>query len=858
MPEELFADHLGYEFIIFVRLTTYQLMINTFIKITTCIFLFLSVASPAQQVRNMTSGEIELALKKLNTVGSVLYIAAHPDDENTRLLSYFANEKLVRTGYLSLTRGDGGQNLIGKEQSELLGVIRTQELLAARRIDGAEQFFTRANDFGYTKNPEETFKFWPHDSILADVVWIIRNFKPDVIITRFPTTGEGGHGQHTASAILAGEAYKAAADPAKFTEQLKYVEPWQAKSLWWNTFNFGNNNTQRDDQFHFDAGVFNPLLGKGYGEMAAESRSMHKSQGFGVPANRNKQTEFFKPIDGDTSCKSIYCNLDFTWKRIKGSEKFAALMDKVINEFNAQQPDNSLPLLFAANDELAKITDTYWKQQKQRELNRIILSCAGLWFETVANDFSVVAGDSLSLKIAVIKNFDTDIKINKISFGNGNDTILNKPLEKITLLTFDKSMAVPSTLKNSTPYWLADKHTSGIYTVSDQQLRGTPQNEAALNAVFYFTINNREFTFTTPVMYKWTDPVQGEKYRSLEVRPVVTINFSDHNYLFTDGESKKITLTLRAQKDSVSGNLIPNVIGAFRVTPSSIPVLLYKKEDEQKIILTLLPMPETDNLVQSIPALLNVSVTGNKNIFTSGKSITEIKYDHIPYQTIFSTAEAHLIKIDLKKKGIKIGYIEGAGDAIPQCLQQIGYDVTRLTDDMIENDSLNKYDAIITGVRTYNTNENMGNHYQRIMNYIEQGGNFIVQYNTNNSLGSATEKIGPYPFKISRDRVTDETAAMVFDKPEHPLLNTPNKITAKDFDGWIQERGLYYPSEVSEKYETLISTNDAGEKPLSTGIITCKYGKGNFIYTSLSFFRELPAGIPGAYRLFVNMISAGK
>src|SRR6476661_1253142 len=276
-------------------------------------FLSFIQYSFSQPPATWTSADMYLAIRKLNVLGSVLYIAAHPDDENTRLLAYFSKDKMYRTGYLSLTRGDGGQNLIGEEQGVELGLIRTQELLAARRIDGAEQFFSRAFDFGYSKSPEETFTKWDREKILSDVVWVIRKFQPDVMITRFPTTGEGGHGQHTASAILAVEAFRAAADPKRFPEQLKWVQPWQPRRLLWNTFNFGSANTTSPDQFTLDAGDYNPVLGKSHGEIAAESRSQHKSQGFGVPRGRGEAIEYFKTIGGDEPHSDLYEGVNTSW-----------------------------------------------------------------------------------------------------------------------------------------------------------------------------------------------------------------------------------------------------------------------------------------------------------------------------------------------------------------------------------------------------------------------------------------------------------------------------------------------------------------------------------------------------------------
>ncbi|MCY7291599.1 MAG: PIG-L family deacetylase, partial [Ferruginibacter sp.] len=312
-----------------------------------------------------SSADILQQMKKLEVFGSVLYVAAHPDDENTRLLGYMANERKFRTGYLSLTRGDGGQNLIGDEQGIDLGLIRTQELLSARRIDGAEQFLTRAFDFGYSKNPEEAMRIWEHDKILADVVWVIRKFKPDVIITRFPTTGEGGHGHHTASAILAGEAFDAAADPNKFKEQLKFVKIWQAKRLLWNTFNFGGNNTTREDQFKIDCGVYNPVLGKSYGEIAAESRSRHKSQGFGVTGQRGKNFEYFTTIKGEKPVNDLMEGVDSAAYRTTTATEYFAAVKELIKKYDYSNPKKSVSDLEALSRNYIEFASLMTKEKQE-------------------------------------------------------------------------------------------------------------------------------------------------------------------------------------------------------------------------------------------------------------------------------------------------------------------------------------------------------------------------------------------------------------------------------------------------------------------------------------------------------------
>jgi LmbE family N-acetylglucosaminyl deacetylase len=521
---------------------------------------FLSfVFSKAQTSPQLNSAEILQGLKKLNTIGSVLYIAAHPDDENTRLLAYLANEKKFRTAYLSLTRGDGGQNLIGKEQSELLGLIRTNELLAARRTDGAEQFFTRANDFGYSKNPEETFSIWNKDSILADVVWTIRKFKPDVIICRFPTTGEGGHGHHTASAMLAELAFDAAADPTRFPEQLKYVQVWKTKRLFWNTFNFGGTNTTSENQIKIDVGVFNPLLGKYYGEIAADSRSMHKSQGFGSAKGRGSSIEYFKFLKGDSSKTDVFENIDNTWKRFKETAKFDKMIADCIAKYDVSAPQNSVTGLSAVYKEIQKLNSTntevtYWQKQKLKELETLILVCSGFWGEAYAADYIGIPGKESTITMQVVSKNNTAIKLNSVSFLQ-DDSTTALTLKQNELYTFRHKLVLNKNLPFSNPYWLSAEHTTGLYTVSDQLLRGTPDNVSATQATFDITIGDLNFKVKRPLVYKYTDPVKGEVYRPFEVLPPATINIAEKVYVFSDDKEKTIQLRVKANADNINGTV---------------------------------------------------------------------------------------------------------------------------------------------------------------------------------------------------------------------------------------------------------------------------------------------------------------
>jgi len=807
--------------------------------------------SHAQVATPLNSAEIIQGLNKLGTVGSVLYVAAHPDDENTRLLAWLASEKKVRAGYLSLTRGDGGQNLIGKEQGEPLGLIRTQELLAARRTDGAEQFFTRANDFGFSKNPEETFTFWNKDSILSDVVLTIRRFKPDVIVCRFPTTGEGGHGHHTASAILALEAFDAAADPKRFPEQLANVSVWQAKSIYWNTFNFGGTNTTSPDQLKVDVGVFNPLLGKSYGEIASESRSMHKSQGFGSARQRGSGLEYFKFLKGYSAKNDLLETVSTSWSRLNGGEAIQKMIDECIKKFNAQQPENSVPELAAIYRQIQQLDENdayvrYWKRLKLKETEKLLLACSGLWLEATSADYMGIPGQDVSITVQAVNRNKNTVKINSISYSQ-SDTSMALSLKPNELYTFKRKEKLPAGMPFSNPYWLNAKHDLGMYAVPSSSLIGKPENDAAVKVMFNITIGDLDLPVERGLVYKYTDPVKGEIYRPFEVLPPATVNIPEKVFVFTDADPKTIFFTVKANMPGVKGTLSLRAGDGWKISVKNPEFNLAAKNDEALIEATI----SADK--KAADSKLEASVTINNT--TYNKSIRRIEYDHIPYQFILSDAEAGLVNVDVKKAGTEIGYIPGAGDDVAACLKQIGYNVTILTDELLSKENLSKYKAIVTGVRAYNTNERLAIQYNRLMSYVKNGGNLVVQYNTNSRIGPLQAQIGPYPFSISRDRVTNEKAEVVFTNDKHPALNVPNKITAKDFDGWIQERGIYFASEPDKQYESILSMADPNEKPNTGSLIIAKYGKGNFVYTGLVFFRELPAGVPGAYRLLANLLS---
>lgn len=790
--------------------------------------LFLLLAWPFvgfAQMHQPNAAEIALGINKLSVKGSVLYIAAHPDDENTRLLAYLAKEAKVRTGYLSLTRGDGGQNLIGNEQAELLGLIRTQELLAARRIDGAEQFFTRANDFGFSKTPEESFQIWGKEQILADVVWTIRKFRPDVIITRFPEDARAGHGHHSGSAILAREAFSAAADPKRFPEQLKYVKVWQAKRLLWNTFNFGGTNTTAPDQLKIDVGLFNPLLGKSYGEIAAISRTNHKSQGFGSTLQRGEAFEYFSATAGEPAKTGLFDGINIKVQ----DEAVLDLLAQIQKNYQVDAPAKSLPELL----KLKKLTQN--KSFNHQLLDELIIACAGLWVDANATESTYAAGDSVAVNYTAIYRANT---ASPVQLTVGNQSRQLEP-NRATTLAF-KLATTNSDITQ--PYWLAESHPIGQYHIASQEEVGDPENPKKLVINTVIELDGEKFNLITPVTFKWTDPIRGEVYQNLVIAPAMTATLSEKAYIFNGNTPKTITVQLKSFRNNNTGSLKPQLPAGWQSSPVAINFKLDKKGDEQ--LLSFVVTPGGANTGGQIGMKLNDN---------PAKGLKTISYEHIPSITLFPEATARAEKIDLKMAGKRIAYIDGAGDLVADALKQIGYEVTHLNTTQVLNSDLSAFDAIVTGVRLYNINDEAKSLQPKLMAYVQSGGTLVVQYNVNTNL--KLNNLGPYPFKLANKRVTDERAPVKFIAPNHPALNYPNKITEKDFDGWVQERGIYFATDIAPQYATILSMNDPGESASDGSLLVADYGKGKFVYTSLVFFRELPAGVPGAYRLFANLLA---
>jgi len=827
-------------------------------KLILVLFLLSFCISEAQAPEKWSSSEIYNHIKKLNFLGSVLYIAAHPDDENTRLISYFSNEKNARTAYLSLTRGDGGQNLIGPELREQLGLIRTQELLAARRIDGGQQFFTRANDFGYSKTPAETLEIWNKDEVLSDVVWIIRKFRPDVIINRFDHRTPGStHGHHTSSAMLSFEAFDMAGKKDAYPSHLDYLEVYQPKRLFFNTspwFYGGDEAFEEADKsnfLNFDTGTYFPTRGLSNPEIASLSRSQHRSQGFGSTGSRGKQMEYVELLKGDLPSKDgdIFGGINTSWSRVQEGKAIGEILNDVEENFNFEKPSQHLPELLKAYNLIQNLKDEHWKEIKTEEIKEIIYASSGLYLEAVAQKAFTTPSEELQVQLEAINRSIGNIQLSSVELTPNNSKIAPQVnLANNEGWDGNMSFKIPESAEFTTPYWLEEKGTMGMYAVNDQNLIGLPETPLLTKATFKVTINETEIDFHKPVVYKYNDEVYGETYKNFEIIPAVTVNFNEEVLIFNNSEPREVTVRVTANKANVAGELHLKASKSWKIEPVKTNFSIAQSGGNANLVFKVTP-PETQNETNLTPeAIVNGKVYSEKLI--------EIDYDHFPDQNLIIPAGLKLVKLDIKKKGQNIAYIEGAGDVVPESLEQIGYNVTRISPSSISDSSLKRFDAVVVGIRAYNIVEELKYKQKTLLDYVKQGGTMIVQYNT--SRGLLLNNLSPYNLELSRDRVTNENAEVTFLSPEHSVLNSPNKLTKSDFEGWVQERGLYFPDNWAENFTPILSMHDENETPKNGSLLVAEYGEGYYIYTGISFFRQFPEAVPGAFRLFANLISIGK
>ncbi len=821
-----------------------------------CLAAFcLLLSARAQQPHKPDAAELHQMIKKLNVLGSVLYVAAHPDDENQRFISFCANHKLYDVTYLSLTRGDGGQNLVGPELREQLGVLRTQELLMARSVDGGKQRFTRANDFGYSKNAEETLRIWDKDAVLADVVWAFRQTQPDVVVNRFFHEEQfRTHGHHTASAMLSVQAFDVAGRSDVFPEQLAYTTPWQPRRIFFNTSWFFYGSREKFEQvdktnlFPIDGGVYLPLKGKSNSEVAAEARSMHRCQGFGSLSTRGSSPEWLDFIKGDMPAdKDPFAGINTTWTRVEGGAPIGNLLAQIERQFRPDDPAAVVPDLLQALQMIKTLPESYWKKRKLEDIKEVIRHCMGLYLESSVEVAQTTPGSRINLRLEAVNRSAVPLILTALDVSGGlYDTLPGLPLAADKPFVMQQNIVLPADVGYSSPYWLREPYTDGMYTEPDQAQRGLPETPRALQVRWSFTIDGIPLEYTSTVAHKIEEPAKGEVWRPFDVLPPVFVACTETSYLF-NAEKKTVSVRVTAGRDSLSGTVRLKTPGDGWSTTTLPQTFFFARSGESRVF---------DFAVQAGPGAAHVEPVAVVADREHNLQLFTIEYEHIPRQRVLLPARTPVVRAEVKTLARSIGYFMGAGDEVPAALRRMGCTVTLLEDADITPENLQRFDAVVLGIRAYNTKEALTRHHPRLLQYVEQGGTLVVQYNNNFDL--FVENLAPYPLKLSRTRVTEEQAEVRLLLPDHPALSRPNAITKADFDGWVQERGLYFVGEWDGAFAAPLSMNDTGEKPADGSLLIAPYGKGHYVYTSLSFFRELPAGVPGAFRLFANLISIGK
>lgn len=834
-------------------------------------------------------------LKRLNNTGSVMMIGAHPDDEDSSLLAYLARGENARTAYLSLTRGDGGQNIIGPELFESLGVIRTEELLQARRLDGAEQFFARAFDYGFSKSLDEAKLKWPEEVVKCDVVRAIRTFRPLVVISRFSGTPSDNHGQHQYAGYISPIAVKAAADP----QQCKDAGPvWQVRKFYRG--GFGQQGGLR-----INTGQFDPLLGRSYGEIAIEGRSLHRSQGEGRIEPRGEQfsnltlTESTVPkaatetniFDGiDTTLLGI-AKLDFGTAsspdhvifQLRDAQQAA---ERALSEFDIKDPAKIIPLLLNGQQALRDLIENpngkpvndgaIVVSRQERLFEDALSKVIGLQIDALSDTETVVPGGQLSVTARVYFPKNPNVVFKKIDIQKPDGWNVGAaadptdggpgsgPRAGNSNATARFTVDVPRNAALTAPYWLTDPRDGDLFRWPKTRSQTLPFDPPALSALVTMELNGKTITFSQPVQYRYADLTRGEIRREVNVVPLLSLNV-DQKLLIVPQSDKPLTRTLTL---SITNNGAKPVSGVdalnipvqpeWNYTKSSAAFDLKNKNEKTSVSFDVtIPAKAKAGVYHIYPnAMVGEGLLN--------QTMTTIAYPHIQTHRFYTRAETIVNVLDLKVAPVKVGYIMGSGDEVPEAMRQMGLTVTMLDEKDLSSGDLAKYDTIVVGIRASETRPDYVANNKRLFDYANSGGNLIVQYQRGQFGQSG---LAPFPVNMAEAqrtaagsiaRVVDENAKVTILEPAHPVFNFPNKIGDDDFKGWVQERNAYNMATFDPQYTPLLESHDAGEQENKGGLVMAKLGKGTWTYCSYSFFRQLPAGVGGAYRLFANLLSLPK
>lgn len=861
-----------------------------------CLFVLIAslAATATQPAEDRGAMGLAQALNRLDVVASVLHTGAHPDDENSALLSWLSRGQGARTAYLSITRGDGGQNLLGTELFEELGVIRTEELLGARRLDGAQQFFTPNYEFGFSKTAEEGMEKWGHDKVLGDFVRVIRQFRPEIIVSRFTGTAADGHGHHQVAGIITQEAFKAAADPTLFPE---YGKPWQAKKLYLNGGGGGARGAPgggaqaggaaggrgggqgaavpaapAPPSITINTGEFDAALGRSYAEIAAEGRSLHRSQSQGSAQNRGPSNTSLQLVQKSVNVADTAALFDGVIYKIKDlgqldptitadvadlEQRITAIRQKV----NLIHPAEIVSDLTSAMQQLQRIRTKsaneqvqFLLTQKEADFQEATRLASGLVIDVIAADETVVPGQTFNMTVSIINGGPYTYSAPRITPDlPAGWTATPRPatgsIQPGQRMDQIFSVTVPMKAAFTQPYWLQVPRQGDRFVWPAGSAVNMPFDAPLLQTRAQLDYNGATISLSHPAEFRRTDGMLGEQRSLVKVVPALSVRMTpDVAVIPLSGNRKKeFTVTVENQNTTAIESEVRLTIPAGWTVDPAVRTLKFTRQGERATaqFTVTAPAKAGDFKVQA-------TVKAGTQEFKTG--YTPITYPHIETRYIYNAAESKAEVFDVQTLVTSVGYVDGAGDLIPEALQQLGVKVTRLTAQDLATADLSKFQTIVLGVRAYGVREDLVTNNKRLLDYVSNGGTVIAQYER--AAETQRNQFGPYPFTINDNgRVTKEEAPVKILNPSLPLFNFPNKISQADFDGWVQERGNYFLSAWDPQYTPLLESADPNEMPQQGGMVMAKVGKGSYIYTGYGFFRQLPAGVPGAFRLFANLVS---
>jgi len=865
--------------------------------------LALALASPAiaQGSRLPAGVEAGLILRRVDGVKRVLLVAAHPDDEDTALLATLARGMGVETAYFAFTRGEGGQNLIGLELGEGLGIVRTGELLAARSIDGASQFFSRAFDFGFSKTAAETFGQWPRDTLLADLVWAIRSFRPQVLISVFSGTPRDGHGQHQAAGQLTLEAWQAAGDPTRFPEQFdEGVEPWTPLKLYRRTYFDPENAT-----LTIETGTLDPLLGRSYYQIAMDARSRHRSQDFGTaqaPGPRESNVLLLDSRVPSGPSDPLFAGVDTTLAGLLREEgessgalaAYRSAVESARAELRAADPAAIIPSLAEARRNLEILlaspagAGARRELERRRELiDRVVAAVAGVRLELRSRTEMLVPGQTALVEARVWTGSDASVEVpapeirvpagwrvrpvdpraavpedENGAFGGffstreeprAHGTMVSLHAGELALWRYE--VTVPPDAASTSPYYLDRPLDGALYRWPDApELWTLPFQPPVMEGVARFSVSvggaSSEAEIEWPVRYRGVDKAVGEFWRPIQVVPRVSVAADDGVLIWpvTDNGTRDVGFLLSSlDPEGATGTLELEVPEGWSVDPAEVPFELSGRGSEAPVSFAVTPPrspAEGDFVLRPIVHAVEGAA--------QGVLATIIDYPHIEPRLTVTSSAVRAVRLPVRVADRRIGYVMGSGDEGPEAIRQLGLDVEMIEPDDWSADRLDRYDTIVLGVRTYEVRDDLIAANPLLLDWVSRGGTLVVQYNKEEFNDG---DYAPFPIEIGRGRVTDENAPVKLLARGAALLHSPNEIHDSDFEGWVQDRGLYYPDRWDGAYTALLGMSDPGEEELDGSLLVAPYGDGLYVHTSLAFFRQLPAGVPGAYRLWANLLS---